>query len=79
MDLESILLKLNKYYDFLEREAVEPGTGILKLVMCCYCRGDLAPVGSNNNITNFDDSANSNFNNESINRAILKAFTKDKF
>ena len=76
MDLESILLKLNKYYDFLEREAVEPGTGILKLVMCCYCRGDLAPVGSNNNITNFDDSANSNFNKESINRAILNAFTK---
>ena len=76
MDLESILLKLNKYYDFLERKAVEPGTGILKLVMCCYCRGDLAPVGPNNTLTNFYDSNNNNFNLNAVNRAISHAFNE---
>ena len=73
MDIKSILLEINEYYDFVQREAVEPGTGILKLVMCCYCRGDLAPVGPNNTLTNFYDSANNSFNLNAVNRAISYA------
>jgi len=73
MDIKSILLEIEEYYDFLRSEAVEPGTGILKLVMCCYCRGDLAPVGPNNNLTNFYDSNNNNFNQNAVNRAISYA------
>lgn len=78
MNLENILLKINETYDFVEREAVEPDTGVLKLVMCCYCRGDLTPnsSGSSGTATNFDDSNNNSFNKNAVNNAIAYAFKK---